>query len=438
MAKVGTSAATAVKKRSAKDIETEDASRQEPPTKRVFPIFAKPGDVATVPEPAGPLRWKQPPFLPSTCILGENLNAEIRPSIAGFDLDGTVIKFAFSKSGTEWEFWHKCVPMFLKEAYDAGHTVVFFSNQLYPEKKLAQWRQKIQLIAKELHEIPFLLFAATARDSYRKPMPGMWLAIEKLAREAGVTLDKQKSFFVGDAAGRKEDHAGTDRKFAGNVGIKFLTPEEYFLKRPAKPYELKGFNPNQLPPNEGPRITPTSSPILPATEERPEIVIFVGPPASGKTSLFESSFQPAGYEHVNQDTLGSRPKCLKAAEAAIRKGVSCVVDNTNRDKKTRKYYVDLAKSLSVPIRCFVFKVSTDLAWHNNLYRAYCLPLIASTNSSNTKPKLIPYTALASFPQAFEEPTAEEGFKDVKIVNWQFQGDEVQERYWRMWLQIDGK
>lgn len=40
-----------------------------------------------------------------------------------------------------------------------------------------------------------------------------------------MQLDKSKSFFVGDAAGRSTDHAGTDRKWAENVNIPFLTPE---------------------------------------------------------------------------------------------------------------------------------------------------------------------------------------------------------------------
>jgi hypothetical protein len=37
--------------------------------------------------------------------------------------------------------------------------------------------------------------------------------------------DKEASFFVGDAAGRAGDFAGTDRKWASNVGIQFFTPE---------------------------------------------------------------------------------------------------------------------------------------------------------------------------------------------------------------------
>lgn len=63
------------------------------------------------------------------------------------------------------------------------------------------------------------------------------------------------------------------------------------------------------------------------------------------------------------------------------------IDNTNRDIATRQFYVNVAERLGVPIRfvksycacciilillvrCFKFDGSAELAWHNNLYRAY--------------------------------------------------------------------
>lgn len=73
-------------------------------------------------------------------------------------------------------------------------------------------------------------------------MPGMWLELEQIFAQDGITIgsfrvllvsepfvhplrDKNNSYFVGDAAGRANDFASTDRKFALNVGIQFYTPE---------------------------------------------------------------------------------------------------------------------------------------------------------------------------------------------------------------------
>ena len=113
-------------------------------------------------------------------------------------------------------------------------------------------------------------------------------------------------------------------------------------------------------------------PPIPQNKNIAELVLFVGSPASGKTTFYQKHFDPAGYIHVNQDKLGTRPKCLKLAEEQLKNGISCVIgkqlylwvfvligqltllpmilDNTNRDKKTRELYVRLAKSIGVPIR----------------------------------------------------------------------------------------
>lgn len=61
-----------------------------------------------------------------------------------------------------------------------------------------------------------------------------------LQRNGPVDLDQ--SFYVGDAAGRPadgihpKDFSCSDRKFASNVGIKFYTPEEYFLGEAPRPF----------------------------------------------------------------------------------------------------------------------------------------------------------------------------------------------------------
>lgn len=95
--------------------------------------------------------------------------------------------------------------------------------------------------------------------------------------------------------------------------------------------------------------------------------MFVGYPCLGKTSFFHRYFEPAGYVHINQDTLATRNKCVKAMQEAFREGKSCVIgislspiyslalmvalDNTNRNASTRKHYIDVAKTMQIPIRC---------------------------------------------------------------------------------------
>lgn len=118
-----------------------------------------------------------------------------------------------------------------------------------------------------------------------------------------------------------------------------------------------------------PISTPTDTPLLlsSSTSHKVELVVFVGYPCLGKSSFYRRHFQPIGYTHVNQDILKKREKCVQAVKESLRAGLSCVVgkppacslskpthlntDNTNRDFKTRKFYVDVARGLDVPIRC---------------------------------------------------------------------------------------
>lgn len=316
------------------------------------------------------------------------------------------------------------------------YSIVIVTNQaLRGAKQIQEWKEKVPLIGAALSEVPFHLFAATAKDGYRKPMPGMWYELERIFASEGVTIDKSVSFFVGDAAGRKGDFAGTDRKWAQNIDIPFFTPEEYFLKLAPAPYTLQGFHPSSLP-TDLPRVTPTSTPVVPSPRTGPEIVLFVGFPALGKTSFYRAHFSSAGYVHVNQDILRTRDKCIKVVEETIKDGQSCVVDNTNRDAATRKHYVDLAKKHNVPIRCFLFNGTFELAWHNNLYRAFNLP--DSVASIVPKRDLLPYNAFTSFRASYEEPKLDEGFQEVRQVNWVFEGSDEERRRWNMWLQIEGK
>lgn len=70
-------------------------------------------------------------------------------------------------------------------------------------------------------DFPVHLFAATARDEYRKPRTRMWHELlEEIDLDAHGGPDLPACFFVGDAGGRpprkdaKADHASSDRFYA--------------------------------------------------------------------------------------------------------------------------------------------------------------------------------------------------------------------------------
>ena len=89
---------------------------------------------------------------------------------------------------------------------------------------------------------------------------------------------------------------------------------------------MKGFNPTSVP--EAGEVIVGKGNKVDFVEK--EMVIFVGSPASGK-STFWKNYMPQ-YLRVNRDTLKTKEKCYKLAEEAILKGSSVVIDNTNPKK----------------------------------------------------------------------------------------------------------
>jgi bifunctional polynucleotide phosphatase/kinase len=60
---------------------------------------------------------------------------------------------------------------------------------------------------------------------------------------------------------------------------------------------------------------------------------------------------------------------MTTATENLKAGISVVVDNTNPDREVRKAWVSLASKHDVPIRCFHFTASKELARHNDAVRA---------------------------------------------------------------------
>lgn len=342
----------------------------------------------------------------------------VQPSskIAGFDIDGTIITTksgkVFPTGPDDWRILFPEIPKKLRAILADGYKVVFFTNQMGISRgKLRPevFKAKVEAVLDQLG-IPVQILVATGMGIYRKPVTGMWDYLCEKAND-GIEVKKEDCLYVGDAAGRpanwapdrkKKDFSCSDRLFAVNVGIKFYTPEEYFLGWKKAAFNLPTFDPKALDP-KGPLYDPPSSSLVSSSVE---VVVTVGFPAAGKSTFIKEHLVPKGYAYANRDTLGTWQKCVAACEEALRNGKPIVVDNTNPDVESRGRYISCAKKAGVPVRCFFFTAPVEVAKHNNRFREMTSKGHVSVNDM----------VINSYKSKFVAPSLSEGFSEILKIN----------------------
>jgi bifunctional polynucleotide phosphatase/kinase len=292
-------------------------------------------------------------------------------SVSGFDLDYTIIKTKsrniFPKDKNDWELWDQSVKnKFFELSKIPNKLIIIFSNQKgigRDTKKflsVKDFQDKIHNIRKELG-VNFIFIAALEDDIYRKPRPGMWNYIEE---KLFIKINKKSSFYVGDMAGRPNDKYDTDLKFALNLKIKFLTPEEYFLEDDTKfKSTLTGYQLDNFSTNTKLNINPESQ----------TMIIISGYPGSGKSHLAKKFIKTTNtdvsnkFELFSRDDLGT--KFMKKLIESMENKKPVVIEGLYWNNESRKELKNLSDKYKYNSTYILVKTSYELAYHLNLYRS---------------------------------------------------------------------
>ena len=151
----------------------------------------------------------------------------------------------------------------------------------------------------------------------------------------------------------------------------------------------------------------------------PEMVIIMGPPASGKSTIVA---QYPKHIRLNRDILGGKTiDLLPRMIAHLRDGDNVVLDNLFTKASDRKPFIDAAKALGTTPTCVYMDTSIEDCQINVLHRMQTNHgrLFMTAEDMKTMPTkdpgVFPIVVLFKWRQDFERPTTDEGFAAIKKI-----------------------
>ena len=279
----------------------------------------------------------------------------------------------------------------LTKLYNTGYRLVIFSNQMGISKKKTTHKEIRDIFMKfRKHiNIPIHIFYSIDTDIYRKPNIGMYNLFTEL-------YNNNIKYYCGDAAGRKKDFSASDLYFANNSGLEFKTPEEVFynkipkyladrdtpklelykkdiwkdgkLDNPRKLFNIYNIEKYKLCPK-----LDTSKKIL---------VIIIGPPGVGKSSLSKVLSEKYNLKIINNDSYVNikQTKIMfdKYKKEEDTNGI--IIDNCNSKKTTRDFWINRLNDTTWNIFYIYFQIDKSISIHLTKYRTFNgyinIPLIA--------------------------------------------------------------
>jgi len=273
-----------------------------------------------------------------------------KPGVS-FDLDDTLLSF---KTGKILDNVRDTLLKLSK-----GYNIIIFSNQLWVSKG-TKTNKEIQTKFNDLIslvKVPITVFYSTKRDEYRKPYIGMFELCSKLFCQIHNTFTIE--FYCGDAAGRINDFSTSDLYFANNSNLLFKTPEEVFLnsKQPIlackniKALELykEDIWNNGLLENKREILTikhiNSSGHDITGKLGKKTLILMVGPPGSGKSSLASHYAFKYNMTMISRDIYPKLPYRNKLFDNYKNNDSNngIIIDDLNNMEKKRNTWIDKVK-----------------------------------------------------------------------------------------------
>jgi predicted kinase len=136
----------------------------------------------------------------------------------------------------------------------------------------------------------------------------------------------------------------------------------------------------------------------------PDCVIFIGLPASGKTTFYQRRFADT-HQHISKDLWpNSANKDRRQAEelrAALAQGRSVVIDNTNPAPADRAPVIAIAREYGARVSGYYFTASTREA--------------IGRNRGREGKARVPDVAIFTRAKRMSKPTLAEGFDELYAV-----------------------
>lgn len=398
--------------------------------------------------------------------------------ILGMDLDWTIIRpikgKIFPIDINDWQFLDETHIIKIKNKILEGWKFVIFTNQagiikgksgqLTLEQFKTRWYNiYIQLSNHHKIESVYLLIALYD-DFYRKPMTGMWEFVEKKLN-GNIKVDREKSLYIGDMAGRKNDHSYSDLQFAINLEVPFEVPEVFYnptsingklisnkttklmenLKKDDKIFHPKKYIESLDQANihtHNLEIAHVIKDIL-DSDIQPVMIIYIGSPASGKSSFLDiylgtkwkhSIISTGKITYMSLDKFEGTPaKFTKEIGKLCNEGHNIIIDNTNGSIATRRKFIEKARENAnnnkYKILGLYFDTSKNVVLHlneirNKIYNV-CQIQKDYKDSSLSRECItehihqhIPNVAIHTYWKKFEIPETKEGFDEIYKINFE--------------------